>query len=252
MAKKSFKPAQWLSRLVKTLVAVLLVPPVIGLARAIMTQLDGIGAPDASSCLQWFLWGMVGYIGVHLLLYRPKGLFRLNHSLLQTIAVWLFGGQVSTVGSQEAAAAAKVPKGKSKRGKDGSEEGGGGDATPHESTLVVISPYLVPLYVILLSGMWWLAGRGGGSNLIHGIASAMLGVALSFHLAMTGEHLQERADQVPFETRLMTLTIAGLASLAITTVCLPLALASFSIPGTFAAATAKTHSMYAAIFETLF
>lgn len=250
MAKSTSKLSSLLGRFVKGLVGALLIPPVIGLAVSVVSQFDELSA-GTRSCGYWFLLGLIGYAGTHLLLYRPRQLFALNHALLDRLAVWLFGGQVATVGSEGAAASSKkAPKpSKAKKGKGDKD---GGDAPAEASTLVVISPYLVPLYTGLVSLLAWVAAHWGDGSLFRIITSAAFGISLGFHICMTGEDLQEHAEQFPIETRLMALAISILASVSIAALCAPVALPDFSVSEVFAKAGSHAHQIYAGVASTLF
>ncbi len=244
MAKSSSKSPPLLGRLVKACVGVLLLPPVVGLAWGLWRQLDSITV-GLHSALWWFLWGFGGYVSVHVLLLKPAFLFQLNHTLLERLAVWLFGGQVTTVGSEEPAPARKS------RGR-GKDEANGASAPP--STLVSFSPYLVPLYVVLATIALWSATRWLQRpwSWWDQAVSVAVGVALGFHIAMTGEDLQEHGDQFPLETRLVAVAICVAGSVLVTSLCMPLALPAFSLPGVFTDMGTSTHAIYARIFQTLF
>ena len=249
MAKARSKISQIIGRLVKGAVGILLIPPVLGMALGLYRPLKAIGAGEWS-CAQWFFWGAASYVGFHLLLYKPRTLFGLNHALLARLAVWLFGGQVSTVGGEgaEAAPAAPKPKGKGKgKGKDKDTKSGAG-----ASTLVVLSPYLVPLYVVLVCVLTWAATQWVSASFLNAFVSLLIGVALCFHLVMTADELQQDRDRFPIEMYLIALTISSLFSLMITGLCLPMALPELSWSSLFGEAASSTGLIYAAIFRTLF
>ena len=247
MAKPTSTRFSLLGRLVKGFVGALLIPPVMGLVIGVISQLDEINA-GAHTAAYWFVWGLAAYAGTHLLLYRPKHLFQLNHALLERLAVWLFGGQVATVGSEQPASSKRPPKAKPKKGRPAPE---GGEA-PQASTLVVISPYLVPLYTVIISLLAWVATHWGGGELFRIVTSLLLGISLGFHLSMTGEDLQQHIDQFPVEARLMALTFSTLASWVVAALCVPMALADFSLSGVLAQMASSTQAIYARVFGTLF
>ncbi len=242
MAKAPSTFLHLLGRFGKGLVGALLIPPVIGFALGLYRGLEPLTA-RAHSCADWFLWGVMGYVALHLLFYKPTVLFRASHALLARLAGGLFGGQVATVDPD--APAGSKPKAKSK----GSGKSGG---SRQGSTLVALSPYLVPLAVILVSLGAWAASHWVETSALSGVASLLLGVALTFHLAMTAEDLQQDRARFPVELYLMALALSGLASLLVAICCLPLAVPGFSIPSALADAMASDRAMYTAIIHTLF
>ena len=238
MAKVISNVLQWFGRLVKALISVVLIPPIIGLALAMADRLTLVSV-GARSFTEWMVRGGATYLGVHLLFYHPTTLFRLQHGLLSRVAVWLFGGQVATTGAKGEKSSKKSSKGKS----EGSAAG---------STLLVVSPYLVPLYAILLCVVAWSLKHWWAPAFLDAVVAFLLGVSLAFHWVMTADDLQQHRDQFPFDTYLLTLAIIGLASLAVVSVCIPLVAPDCSIPALFGDALARTGGIYTSITHTLF
>lgn len=239
MAKPLSNFSTLLGRVVKGIVGILLIPPVIGLAVGMYRQLESISLWDRLAS-QWFGWGVVSYVGVHLFFYKPTALFHVSHAMLAKIAVWLFGGQVATGG----AAASKSPKAHpNAKGKPHAAQG---------STLVVLSPYLIPFYVILVSVLAWLAAHWWSSEVVNAVAILLIGVSLLLHVCMTADDLQQDRSRFPVEMYLIALAISWLGSLIVTTLCLSMAVPGFSLAGVFAEATATTHTIYATLIKTLF
>jgi hypothetical protein len=170
---------------------------------------------------------------LHLLFYKPQSLFRVQHRLLSRLALWLFGGQVFTAGPEDG------------KGKTTSAPKAG-------STLVVFSPYLVPLYTILLClvmgavRLWWDVG------VAEAPAAFLIGSSLAFHWVMTADDLQRDRSRFPLELYLIALAIIGLISLVLISLCLPLAVPELSLAGVFAEALAQTWTIYTSAIRILF
>src|SRR3989338_4160296 len=96
MAKLFSSAQETLARIVKGLIAALVIPLGIGLLLGILDQLE-LASGSGQTFRRWIGWGFVTYVGIHLLLYRPVGVFRASHRIFSTLAVWLFGGQVASV-----------------------------------------------------------------------------------------------------------------------------------------------------------
>jgi len=225
---------RWLGRLVKALIGAALVPPVIGLARGISHQLEPLPA-GGRSFAEWGLIGTAGYLGLHLLFYKPATLFQAQHQLLSRLSAWLFGGQVATV----------APKGERKSSKVKSPSEGG-------STLLVLSAYLVPLYSVLVCLASWVLHRWWGLGWLDAGTGVLIGASLTMHWVMTADDLQQRRERFPFDVYLPALGLIGLISLLIVGGCLPLAAPGFSVPGMLAEALAQAGAIYAAVFRALF
>ena len=239
------------SRVVKAAVGVLLIPPVIGLLGGVRAQLQAVPV-GSKTFFDWAVAGLSGYVTLHLLLYQPAGLFRVQHRLLSGLALWLFGGQVSTTGD----------KGARKKNKDDSV------GAPHGSTLVVVSPYVVPLYPILVcAGAWalkrWLpapAGTLGGPgdpSLVEAPAAVLVGATLAMHWVMTADALQGGGrtgarGRLPFDTHLIALGMIGVISLLALGAALPMAVDGVSLPAILSDALSRAGAIYAAVIQHLF
>ncbi len=86
----------FVGRALKILVAALVIPAAIGLLLGILDQLGTVSLTRGLA-REWIGRGFLTYVGLHVLFYRAEGLFRASHAIFSTLAVWLFGGQVSSV-----------------------------------------------------------------------------------------------------------------------------------------------------------
>lgn len=235
--------ARWLGRLVKLVIGLCLIPPFVGLAAGIWQQLDGAMA-GSKSFAEWAMIGGVTYVGAHLFVLQPKALFNAQHRLLSKLSVWLFGGQVTTEPS-------KGEK-RSEKKTDKPEKGGKSSEGPQSSTLLVLSPYLVPLYAILVCVGTWALGRWADVPMLDQCAGALIGAAVSLHWVMAAADLQHNRSRFPFDAYLLALALIGLVSSTVVALCLPLVVVPFSIPAVFAEALRRSHAIYTAIFQALF
>ena len=235
--------ARWIGRLVKLVIGCLLVPPFLGVAAGIWRQLDEAAA-GSKSFADWVLLGVVGYVGVHLFVVQPKGLFRAQHRLLSTLSVWLFGGQVTT----------EPPKGEKRSEKKSDKTGKdkGSAESAQGSTLLVLSPYLVPLYAILVCVAAWAVKRWLSAPMLDPVAGVLVGASLSLHWVMAADGLQQNRKRFPFDAYLLALVLIGLMSAVVVALCLPMAVPSFSVPGVFAEALRRSQAIYTAVFQALF
>ena len=227
-------------RFVKACVGLLLVPLVVGLLLGTLHQLQALFV-GPKSFADWASAGAVGYVGVHLFLYQPEPLFRMQHVLLSRVSSWLFGGQVST--SEAAKAGGK--KGDGKPAAKGKSAGGQGSA------LLVLSPYLVPLYPMLICAAFWTAKRWVDLWPADAAAAVLVGAAAMFHWVMTAHDLQRNRERFPIDAYLLALAIIGVVSTLAISLCLPM-VADVSLPGLLSDALSTAAGIYTAVFRTLF
>ncbi len=228
------------SRLIKIVMVVVLLPLAIGLFSGILEQLDAMSGSSATF-REWIHWGFVSYIGIHLLLYRPVGLFRVSHRMFSTIAVWLFGGQVASVDAPDG--------GKSKGAKS---KGAKGETAAQGSTLVAFSPYVVPLYTVLVCALGWLLAHWIDQRFIDGPISFLIGFTIALHWIMTADDLQQQRERWYFETYLLAIGLIFILTLFIGALSLPLAVPGFYIDRALADGWARTHAIYTTIVQRLF
>lgn len=242
MAKTSSSFVAGLGRFVKAIMVAVLVPIAIGLLQGIVSQLDVVSG-SGRTFRAWMSWGLVTYVGIHVLLYRPVALFRASHRIFSLLAVWLFGGHVASVGAQGGGGAQK----EAKRGKR--EDAA---ASAQGSTLVAFSPYVIPSYMILMAAATLALRQWLSRQFVDGPMSFLLGVLIGFHWLMTADDLQEQRDRWHIETYLLAITLVFIVTLLIGGVCLPWAIPEFSFLQAFSEGLARAQTIYTTLIRHLF
>ena len=237
MAKTGSNILSALGRVVKCAMVAVLIPLAAGLLQSVLQELDMI-TTSRGTFRQWMEWGFATYVWIHLLLYRPVTLFRVSHRLFSILAVWIFGGQVSTVGAEG---------GKGKGGK-----GGKGEMPAEGSTLVAFSPYVIPLYAILVCAAALLLHRWLDRAFVDAPVSFLIGLLFAFHWLMTAEDLQRQRDRWHAETYLLAIGLVFVVTLLIGGACLPWAVPEFSFLRVLSDGLVRTQAIYAALIRQLF
>ena len=248
MGKSASKLGTLLSRLIKVVMVVVLVPAVVGLGQSILEQLELPALPSGSFRV-WILRGLLTYVGIHLLLYRPTGLFRASHRLFSALAVWLFGGQVASTDSTDPGAAASS---KSRKGREKPEKSEGRQPAAQGSTLVVLSPYVVPLYTILVCAATWAARQRLERTWIDAPACVLVGMTLAFHWVMTADDLQQQRKRWHLETYLLAVGLVFTITLLFSGACLSWAVPEFSFVRALQEAGARATLTYTMVVQHLF
>ncbi len=239
MDKISSRVTTVLSRVVKVVILALLVPIAVGLSMEIMDQLDRVSF-TGGTFREWMSSGFVTYVGIHLILYRPVALFQASHRLFSTLAVWFFGGQVSS-----------VDQGGGSKGSKGAR-GAKADPGSQGSTLVAFSPYVVPLYAMLVCALGWLLGRWVDRSFVDGPVAFFIGVTIAFHWLMTADALQEQRARWHVETYLLAITLVFILTLLIGGACLPWAVPEFSFARALADGFSRAQTICAMVIHRLF
>ncbi|MDP3721963.1 MAG: hypothetical protein Q8R91_00470 [Candidatus Omnitrophota bacterium] len=236
MGKHTFNFSALLGRFLKVVMVAVVMPLAIGLFTGIREQLALVSASGEAAFQQWVTWGFVSYVGFHTLLYRPVTLFRASRRLFSTLALWLFGGQVSSV--------------------DRSAGGNGRDtarkAAGQGSTLVAFSPYVVPLSTVLVCVVGWLVGRWVERRFVDGPVGVLIGATIAFHWLMTADELQQQRQRWRVETYLLAIGLVFVVTLLIGAACLPLAVPGFSVGQAVADGVARAQAVYTTLLQRLF
>jgi hypothetical protein len=221
------------SRGLKIVVVALLIPLAIGLLQGVLRQLEFM-TDSGGTFREWMTWGFMTYVWLHVLVYRPAPLFRVSHRLFSVLAVWLFGGQVaSTEGGAES---------KGRRGK-GEAQG---------STLVAFSPYVIPLYAILVCASGLVLRQWMSRSFIDGPLTFFVGLSAAFHWLMTADDLQQQRDRWHVETYLLAIGLVFVVTLVIGGACLPWAIPEFSFLDALADGVDQAQATYARMASRLF
>ena len=232
-----------LGRVVKWLMVAVLVPLAVGLLLGMLEQAELVVMAGASA-RDWIQWGFASYVGMHLLLYRPVPVFRASHRLFASLAVWLFGGQVASMEGGGGGGS----KGKASKG----GKGGKGDPALSGSPLVAFSPYVIPLYVILVCAAGWLLAHWVDRMFVEAPLSVLVGVTMAFHWLMTADDLQQQRARWHLETYLLAISLVFVLTLLIGGACLPWAIPEFSFVRALADGFSKTQAIYTTLVQRLF
>lgn len=246
MAKTRSNLAEILGRILKAVMVCVLVPLAGGLLAGILQQLDASSVWGVS-VRRWVIWGFLGYVGVHLILYRPVALFRVNHRLFSSLAEWLFGSHVASV-EQTGGGAKRQPPKKSKRSSQSERD----SATADASTLVAVSPYVVPLYTVLVCVLGWALRQRWPWELVGVPVSLLLGITIAFHWVMTADDLQAQRERWTIETYLLAVGLIFVLTLLLTGACAAWTVPDFAFPQALTDGLAIARSTYTTLINRLF
>jgi len=227
-----------LARVVKGVMVAILVPVAAGLFQGIRQQVDRLSVGGVAYH-EWMACGFFTYVWLHLLLYRPAALFRISHRMFSVLAVWLFGGQVASVGAP--------PGGKGYSGKAERREG-----VAEGSPLVAFSPYVIPLYTVLTCATGWVLTRWWDRVFVDGVVSFFIGATSAFHWIMTADDLQTQRSRWHVETYLLALELVFVLTLLIGSLSLPLAIPEFSFVQALADGLTNAQAIYTAVVRLIF
>ncbi|MFH1995381.1 MAG: M50 family metallopeptidase [Candidatus Omnitrophota bacterium] len=160
-----------LKNIFKFLFGLLILPFAIGSTVAFYYNLGRI--PRFSGKIHFFSWGIVSYLILHTLIYKPAYLYVLGHESVHAVAAWLCGGKVTSF---------QVSK------------DGGKVTTDRTNAFINLSPYFVPIYTVLIAVFYHVISRS------YSIKSEtfvfLIGFTLAFHIVSTVEALKMKQPDI--------------------------------------------------------
>ena len=212
----------------------------IGLLLGILGQLE-LTTIAGKTARDWVLLGFSSYVGIHLILYRPVAIFQASRRIFSTLAVWLFGGQVTS--TEQASGGG---------GKSKASKGHKPTAGPEGSTLMAFSPYVIPLYTVLACVGAWLLTRWVDRMWLDVPVSLLVGITIALHWLMTADELQQQRDRWHIETYLLAVGLVFVLTLLVAGACLPWAFPEFSFLRALSDGFSGTQAIYTTMVQQLF
>jgi len=218
-----------LAKAVRIFLGLLLIPVEIGYALSFSEQLMAIRQMQASGL--YFLLGVTAYLAFHVLVAAPMKLYVFGHELIHAAAAWISGGKV---------------KGFKVNAKSGSV------TTDRLTAFVALAPYLVPVYAILWSVGFGLAGLFGKTASWIWLFFFGLGVWLTFHLAFTVIVLKQKQPDLEVVGPLLALGLIFLGNLTLVLGTMNWVVPEIQFRSYLSEGLRHSWAVYRAIFTQLF
>jgi hypothetical protein len=190
------------SKWIKFIIAVLLLPVCAGAALALWQVLRASGSADTT----WIpiLAGAACWIVIFLLLPKPMWIYVFGHELTHALWTWLFGGQVKRL---------KV------------SSSGGHVIISKTNFVIALAPYFFPLYAVLIVATFalghWIWDWHGYLVWFH----LAIGAAYAFHVTLTWHVLQTRQSDITSQGYLFSAVIIFLGNASVLLFGVPLLMA---------------------------
>ncbi|MDD5436251.1 MAG: hypothetical protein PHX20_01770 [Candidatus Omnitrophica bacterium] len=211
----------------KVIIGVLSIPIAAGVTTAFYKNLVLI--KELSSSLSYFMWGIVSYMVIHLIFYKPTYLYVLGHEAVHAGMTWIFGGKIKSF---------KV-----------SEEGGSVGADK-SNTVIELSPYFVPIYAIIVSLVYFIIASSYSIN--GAIFIFLIGFTLAFHMISTIEVMKIRQPDIVKSGYFFSIVIVYVFNVVVIAVIFSLMFQDFSLKKFFVDSWLSSKGAYIAIVRQLF
>jgi hypothetical protein len=214
-------------RIIKLIVGILAIPVMFGVTYAFYTNI--VTVSQLSGILGYFAWGIVSYVFLHLLFYKPTFFYVIGHEAVHAAFAWAMGGKINsfTVNKE-----------------------GGSVSTDKSNTFIELSPYFVPIYAIILMAIYFAISY---SYKINGAAFIyLIGFALAFHVVMTIEVMKVRQPDILKSGYLFSIVFVYVLNIIIIALLFSLMFRSFSAKHFFIDSWLASKSVYVAVLKQLF
>lgn len=218
-----------LSKAIRLTLGVLFLPMAIGFCLAFYEQVASIRKVGAPEIL--FLLGVTAYLAFHVLVTAPTRAYVLGHELMHASATWLSGGKVQGfhVGSKSGSVVANKV-----------------------TSLIALAPYLVPIYAVLLSLLFGVAGLFWEMTRWTPWFFFGLGATLAFHLVFTINSLKEKQSDLEVVGPLLGLGLILWMNLTIVIGVMDIMVPEIHIGTYFHFGLERSQGIYRSIFTQLF
>lgn len=155
-------------KFLRTFAGILLIPIAIGTGQAFYAMVSNISI--FSGILYLLERGVLLYLLIHVLVFRPVYLYVLGHEFVHVLATWLCGGKIVSFNVSPS---------------------GGNVVTSKTNVFIELSPYFIPIYTILLGPIFLLLEAVGREpRFMPEVFIFFVGFTLAFHFSMTSEALR--------------------------------------------------------------
>ncbi len=215
-----------LKLIVKSLVAVLISPVVVAVTAAFYKRLLAVG--ELAPNMNFFLFGILAYMILHTLFYKPTFLYVLGHEAVHAGMAWFFGGKVKSL----------------KASKEG-----GSVKTDKTNFIIELGPYFVPVYAIIITLVY--IALVSSYNINGATFVFLIGFALAFHVVLTIEVMKVRQPDMVKSGYFFSVVLVYIFNIIVVALIFAIVFPAFSAR-LFLAETAKaTGDIYAAAARQL-
>jgi len=159
--------------ILRFIIGILLIPVCVIVTMSFYDGIVRIKAVTESGV--YFILGALFYSILHLLLFRLDFLYVLGHEVMHAVATLFSGGKVKGM---------KVSR----------KEGSVKTTTPN--FFVIMAPYLVPIYTVLIAFFYFLASFYIDTARYSPIFIFLIGFTLMLHLSYTAESMRDKQSDL--------------------------------------------------------
>jgi len=219
-----------LKKILNILLGILVLPVCVGVSISLYEHLNQIKIVSYYQ-QKYFIIGIISYLVVHAVFFKPSYLYVLSHELMHAIAALLSGGRVRSI---------KV------------SSKGGSVATTKSNIFIALSPYLFPLYTIVVALLWFVIKFVTKSDIDYSFFLFAIGFTLAFHIVLTIDFLKIRQTDLLHAGYFFSICLIYVINLLIVGLIFSILFKGMIFVGFLQDSYIKARDIYTGIFCQLF
>jgi hypothetical protein len=213
--------------LLKLLIAVLIIPIAVGITLSFHRNILTIN--ELANSFNYFLWGIMSYVALHLLFFKPTYLYVLGHEAVHAGVAWLFGAKISSFSVSKE----------------------GGSVGMDKSNMVIeLSPYFVPVYAILITLVYFVLVSS--YNINGSIFIFLIGFALAFHIVSTVAVMKVKQPDIMQSGYFFSILLIYMLNIVVISLLFAFVFPSFSMKNFGIDIFVQSKNIYTAIVRQMF
>jgi hypothetical protein len=218
-----------LIRVIKVLIGILLFPVAVAASQAFAGQLSLI--QDFGGLGRYFLNGVVLYLIIHLVLYKPDLFYVFGHEVAHSLACLLCGGRVH---------AFRVTR------------RGGRVSTSKSNFFIALFPYFFPVYTIAFWLIYFTTSFFRDVSAFVPQFLFIMGFTLTFHIVMTINSMKIKQSDILKTGYLFSVSLIYMLNLFLVCFILSLVFAEFAFSVFFHSTLSGAGDIYRVTYNQLF
>lgn len=213
--------------IIKFIIGVVALPLAYGVTLAFYK--NAILISELAKRLDYFIWGIVIYVILHLLFYKPTYFYVLGHEAVHAGMAWIFGGKIKSI---------KV------------SEDGGAVKTDKSNFVIELAPYFIPIYAIIITVVYFVIASSYAIN--GALFVFLIGFALAFHIISTIEIMKIRQPDIVKSGYFFSIIMVYVINIIVIALIFSLVFPGFSIKKFFLDVWSSSRYIYTAAIRQLF
>lgn len=218
-------------RILKVLIGILLLPVTVAISVAFAAELGKIQIQQLTSLAAYFLKGVIVYLIMHLILYKPNYFYVLGHEIAHAIATFICGGRVRALRVSGR---------------------GGGILTNKSNFFIALFPYFFPIYTIFFWLVYFLFSRFRNMTNLVPQFLFLVGFTLTMHIIMTIDSMKVKQGDIFKTGYLFSVSLIFILNVLLVGFILSLVFQDFSFSSFFNFSISGSGDIYYAIYAHLF